>query len=267
MTSINIEDVTAYVKQNVGAFHRARLVSLKSLKLNDILKKKNPYLFKAKNIALAQDLVRTLLDAHLSSQEEAIFGNFLEGLAIFVGKKASGGWKSSAQGIDLEFDRDNTRFILTVKSGPNWANSDQIRGMINNFRKAKQTLRTSNLKLNVVAVNGCCYGRNKKPDRGDYFKYCGQVFWEFVSGNPDLYLKIIKPLGYSAKQRNAEFLKEYSQIVNRFTSEFSQRFAINGEIDWDALVQFNSGKSEPTQKVSKHSKQKEGDTRPTEMTG
>src|SRR4030043_104890 len=114
--------------------------------------------------------------------------------------------------------------------------------MQDDFRKAKQTIRTSNSKLHVVAVNGCCYGRNAKPDRGDYYKYCGQVFWEFISGNPDLYLKIIKPLGHSAKARNAEFYREYAQIVNRFTSEFSQRFAINGQINWDALVQFNSAK-------------------------
>ena len=96
MTSINIEDVRAYVQQNIGSFHQARLASLKSLKLSNILRRKNPYLFKAKNITLAQDFVRTLLDAHLSSQEETLFGDFLEGLAIFINRKVYGGWKSSA---------------------------------------------------------------------------------------------------------------------------------------------------------------------------
>lgn len=249
MTSIRIEDVTEYVKQNIGSFHQARLDSLKTMKLDKILRSKNPYLFKAKNVLLAQDFVTILLDAYLSSQEESIFGNFLDGLVVFINKKAYSGWKSSAQGIDLEFDKDDIRFIVTIKSGPNWGNRDQIAKMKDNFRKAKQTLRTSNSKLNVVAVNGCCYGRNTRPDKGDYYKYCGQVFWEFISGNTDLYLKIIKPLGHSAKERNAEFYREYSQIVNRFTSEFSQRFAVNGEINWDALVKFNSGK--PESKIKK----------------
>ena len=134
---------------------------------------------------------------------------------------------------------------MAIESGPNWGNSSQIRKIREDFRKAKQTLRTSNLKLNVVAVNGCCYGRNTRHDKGDYYKYCGQVFWEFVSGSLDLYLKIIKPLGFAAKRRNTESQKEHAQIVNKFTVEFSQRFAINGEINWDALVQFNSGKSVP----------------------
>ena len=244
MNPIKIEEVKTYVKENIGGFHRARLESLKALKLDKILRRKNPYLFKAKNIMLAQDLIRILLDAHLSSQEETLFGDFLEGLAVFINRKVYGGWKSSAQGIDLEFDKDNTRFILAIKSGPNWGNSSQIRKMKDDFRKAQQTLRTGNSKLRVTAINGCCYGRNTKPDKGDYYKYCGQMFWEFISGNPDLYLKIIKPLGYSARERNAEFDKEYAQIVNRFTSEFSRRFAINGEINWDALVQFNSAKPE-----------------------
>ncbi|MDD5038610.1 MAG: PmeII family type II restriction endonuclease [Dehalococcoidales bacterium] len=241
MTSIRIEDVIAYVKQNIGSFHQAKIAKLRSLRLSEVLRRKNPYLFKAKNVTLAQDLVRSLLDAYLSSQEETLFGEFLEGLAIFINKKVYGGWKSSAQGIDLEFDKLGTRFILAIKSGPNWGNSSQVRKMKDDFRKAKQTIRSNNSNLYVTAINGCCYGRTTKPDKGDYYKYCGQTFWEFISGNPDLYLSIIQPLGYSARKRNSEFYKEYSQIINRFTSEFSQKYVIDGEINWSALVQFNSG--------------------------
>ena len=240
MDPIKIEEVGQYVEQNIGSFHRGKLDSLKQLRLNDILERKNPYLFKARNILLAQDLVRILLDAHLSSQEETIFGNFLEGLAIFVNQKVYNGWKSSTQGIDLEFNKDNIRYIVQIKSGPNWGNSSQIRKMRDDFLKAKQTVRASNSNIHVIAVNGCCYGRDAKSDKGDYYKYCGQRFWEFISGNPDLYLKIIKPLGYLAREKNDEFYEEYAQIVNKFTLEFSETFVINGEINWDALVKFNS---------------------------
>lgn len=240
MASIKIEEVGQYVEQNIGGFHKGRLDSLRKLKLNQILKRKNPYLFKAKNILLAQDLVKLLLDAYLSSQEETIFGNFLEGLAIFVNQRVYNGWKSSTQGIDLEFNKGDIRYIVAIKSGPNWGNSSQIRKMRDDFRKANQTIRTSNTKLHVIAINGCCYGRNAKQDKGDYFKYCGQTFWEFISGNSDLYLKIIEPLGYSAKEKNEVFQKEYAQLVNKFTIEFSKGFVANGEINWDALVIFNS---------------------------
>jgi hypothetical protein len=245
MVSIKIEEVGDYVKRNIGSFHKDRLENLRNLKLNKILERKNPYLFKAKDILLAQDLVRILLDAHLSSQEETIFGNFLEGLAIFINEKAYNGWKSSTQGADLEFNKDNIRYIVAIKSGPNWGNSSQVRKMREDFRKAKQTIRTSNSNLHVVAVNGCCYGRNSKPDKGDYYKYCGQRFWEFISGNSDLYLKIIKPLGYSAREKNDEFKEKYAEIVNKFTIEFSDKFVIDGKINWVALVQFNSAETKP----------------------
>lgn len=240
MKQIKISDVKTYVEKNIGNFHSNRLQNLRKLKLNQILKRKNPYLFKAKNILTAEALVRNLLDAHLSSQEEAIFGNFLEGLAIFINGKVYRGQKSSAEGIDLEFAKDGIKYIVSIKSGPNWGNSSQIKKLRDNFKKAKRILRTSNSNLHIVAVNGCCYGRDNKPDKGDYFKYCGQRFWELISANQDLYVDIIEPLGHRAKEKNGEFLEEYSQIINKFTLEFNQKFCVDGKIDWDALVRFNS---------------------------
>ncbi|WP_322496916.1 PmeII family type II restriction endonuclease [Chloroflexus sp.] len=84
-----------YIQSHIGAFHEKRLDSLRSLKLEQILKRKNSYLFLAKNILIASDLIRLLLEAHLSSQEETLFGEFLEGLAIHVSNKTFAGWKSS----------------------------------------------------------------------------------------------------------------------------------------------------------------------------
>jgi hypothetical protein len=105
----------------------------------------------------------------------------------------------------------------------------------------KKTLRTSNSQLNIVAVNGCCYGQDNNPDKGDYYKYCGQRFWEFISGNPELYTQIIEPLGYKAKERNEAFMISFSQMINKFTKEFSNTFCDDdGNIDWNKLVVFNS---------------------------
>jgi hypothetical protein len=158
------------------------------------------------------------------------------------------GKKSSAEGIDLEFSKKNIHQIVTIKSGPNWGNSSQIKKMKDNFNKAKRILRTSNSNIQIVAVNGCCYGRDTKPDKGDYFKYCGQKFWEFISGNENLYIEIIEPLGHKAKEKNEEFMESYSQIINKFTFEFTQKYCKDGKIIWDALVKFNSSDSKSQQK-------------------
>jgi hypothetical protein len=240
MKDIKLDDLKTYVELNIGSFHKSRLDSLKKLKLEDILRRKNPYLYKAKNILVSGELVKILLDAHLSSQEEGIFGNFLEGLAIYVNSKVFKGKKSSAEGIDLEFENEGKRYIVTIKSGPNWGNSRQIAGMKDDFIRAKRILRTSGSKLEIIAVNGCCYGRDNKPDKGDYFKYCGQKFWEFISGDRNLYTGLIEPLGHKAKEKNEEFEKEHAKIMNLFTREFCDKFCINGVINWEALVRFNS---------------------------
>jgi len=240
MKLLNLEDVITYVEENIGGFHQKRLEKLDELKLGLILKRKNPYLFKAKNILTAEELVKKLLDAYLSSQEETIFGEFLEGLAIFICGKVYNGKKSVAEGIDLEFERDKIRYIVSVKSGPNWGNSSQILKMKDNFRRAKRILRANISETNIVAVNGCCYGKDNKPDKGEYLKLCGQRFWEFISGNNDLYTEIIEPLGNRAKERNEEFMDAYSVIINKFTQEFLQNFCYNGRINWERLVKFNS---------------------------
>jgi hypothetical protein len=243
MSVIDQNIVIEYVREHIGAFHQQRIDCLSKLKLQDVLKHKNPYLFRVKSLNLACEVVEGITDAHISSNEETIFGDWLEELVIFVNKKTYGGKKSGIEGIDLEFDKDSTRYIVSIKSGPNWGNSSQIRKMITSFNIAKKTLRTSHSKMNVVAVNGCCYGKDKKPDKGEYFKFCGQEFWEFISGDSELYCTIMEPLGINAKKRNEEFQKLYAQRLNCFVVEFVNDFCkSNGEINWKKIVKYNSGK-------------------------
>jgi len=242
MPSITLAKIENYIESTIPDFHQRRLESLGNLKLKKVLTRKNPYLFKAKNIQTAGDLIKNLLDAHLSSQEETILGDFLEGLAIFICSHVFGGRKSAAPGIDLEFERDNIYYIVAIKSGPHWGNSRAIAKMREDFRKAKQTLRTSRSKLNVLSINGCCYGRESAEDKGDYLKLCGQRFWSHVTGIEDLYLRIVKPIGHKAQERNDEFAAEYAKVINCFTAQFLVGFCdTKGAIQWDNLVRFNSG--------------------------
>ena len=225
MTPITQEKIAEYVEQNIPEFHRNRIEKLKKLKLKGILKRKNPYLFKVKHITTAGDFIKTILNAHLSSQEETLFGGFLEGLASYICNQVYHGNKSSAEGIDLEFEKNSAKYIVSIKSGPNWGNSSQIKKMKDNFRKAKRILGTNIASsINVIAVNGCCYGKDNTPDKGEYLKLCGQRFWAFISGKENLYTEIIEPLGHQAKEKNDQFLEEYAKVVNKFSLEFMEMF-------------------------------------------
>ena len=79
MKTIDLDKVKQFVNENIIDFHNKRIKSLEELKLIKLLKK-NPYLFKAKNINTASELISSLLEAFLSSSEEKLFGDFLSEL-------------------------------------------------------------------------------------------------------------------------------------------------------------------------------------------
>jgi hypothetical protein len=241
MPALDLNAVRRYIEENIETFQNKRLETLNTLKLSDVLKRKNPYLYKAKNVATSEEIVKSIVDAHISSNEETVFGDWLEGLAIFVNHFVYGGGKSGTTAMDLEFDKDGTRYIVTIKSGPNWGNSRQKVKMEQDFASAQRRLRTGNSKLNIVAVNGCCYGRDNKPDKGSYYKYCGQRFWQFISNEENLYTDIIEPLGESARARSNAYMDSYTRMINKFVREFSNIYCRpDGSINWNKLVKFNS---------------------------
>ncbi|RMG30628.1 MAG: cytosolic protein [Bacteroidetes bacterium] len=251
MNTLSIDELTDYVERHIGHFHHKRVERIKTLRLKDVLKRKNPYLFKAKHCTTADQIVRAIADAFISSNEETLFGDWLEGLAIFINQRVYGGRKSGIRGIDLEFDLERIRYIVTIKSGPNWGNSSQINKMIDHFNAARRILRTSGSNVQVIAVNGCCYGistsNNQYKSKGDYFKYCGQAFWEFISGDPNLYTDLIIPLGHRAREENMTFEESYGQMINKLVRDFSNNFCDeDGAINWAKLIQFNSARKPNT---------------------
>jgi len=245
MKKLDLKVVSKFVEDNIGQFHQRRLDKVNSIQLKEVLKSKNPYLFKAKNVTTANEIVVEILSAFLSSSEEGIFGNWLERLAIYINDSVYQGRKAGIAGIDLDFDIDDKRYLIAIKSGPKWGNDSQIKKLIDQFNTARRRLATSGANVNLVCVNGCCYGKTNErfayKAKGNYYKLCGQRFWELISGEPELYTKLIEPLGFETELRNAEFSESYGSLTNRITKEFLVDFCKeSGEIDWDKLVRFNS---------------------------
>jgi len=244
MATITQAELTEYVTQNIPDFHRAKLERLKKLQLLKLLSKKNPYLLKAKGLSTPRDLVKMILDSFLSSQEETMLGGFLEGLAVFAAEKAQGAkGKSSTTGVDIEMDKAGVRYFVAVKSGPAWGNSSQVAKMREDFKLAARVYRQNKNALPVRCINGCCYGKQAEgsEDKGDYLKLCGQRFWQFISDDPEFYIKIVEPIGHKAKERNAEFLAQYELVVDTFTDFFRKHFCgPDNLILWDVLVKHSS---------------------------
>jgi site-specific DNA-methyltransferase (cytosine-N4-specific) len=253
MAKLNYELLHQYIEDFVVApFYQKRTEKLEELRLADILKRKNPYLFKAKNIRTAGDFAKDLLNAHLSSQEETIFGDLLEGLAIHINATVFGGHKAEQKvykSVDLIFDNGNTRYAVGIKSGPNWGNSDQINIMKDNFKKAKELLRKEGWAHQIFCVNGCMYGKDKnsyKEDKEDpersYFKYCGQEFWQFISGDKELYQTIIIPLDKEVKKRDDAFKDLSVKVTNQLTKDLLDNFTDKSYLDWRKILEYVSKK-------------------------
>jgi len=236
------KQIKEFVNENIDMFHGNKLRIIKGLDLEKVLRKKNPYLFKAKNLTLASDLIKDILDAYLSSSEEKIFGDFLEDLAVFVASITHDGWKSSTTGIDLEFVKNRVHYLVSVKSGPNWGNSSQQKKQEGDFQIALKVLKQSKQSLNVQPVLGICYGRAGDTYKRGYLKLEGQSFWNLIGSSRNLYQDIVEPLGYQAKQHNDNFRRERDKIYNKLSKEFILGFCTkDGTIQWDKFVKFNSG--------------------------
>lgn len=236
------QKIETFVCENIGVFHEARIRNVQTLRLKTLLENKNPYLFRAKNLNTASDFVTALLDARLSSSEEGSFGNFLEGLAVFVATQCAGGQKSPATGIDIDLTKDDVRYLISVKSGKNWGNSSQYKALGQHFADAVKVLKQSKHRCELQPTLGICYGRAKTVNNGHYLRIAGQNFWFLLSGDADLYANIVEPLGFDAQKFEEAFNEEKSNALNRMTMEFIQQFCNNaGAIDWPRLVTSVSG--------------------------
>ena len=260
MTGLDYDLLQDFINREViGPFYDKRIKSLQLLTLvrgrGALLRRKNPYLLRAKDIRTAGDFVKHALDAFLFSQEEAIFGNLLENFAIHICGQVFGGVKAPPKtypSVDLLFERDAVYYIVGIKSGIVWGNNDQIKAMARNFKLIKTRLISEGETRPIQAVNGCMYGADANPfkeNREDpdlsYYKYCGDRFWELISGDKDLYLRLIEPLGQEARKRSPELADLYVQRINEMTAELVTEFMTDGQIDWVKIIRFVSSSNSP----------------------
>jgi hypothetical protein len=242
------QQITDFVRENIVDFHKSRIENLDKLGLPTLLANKNPYLFKAKNLNVASDLINALLQARLSSSEEGSFGTFLEELAVFVAKICGGGQKAAIAGLDIDLTRGGVRYLIAVKSGKNWGNSGQHKDLRANFKNAVRIVKQSKQTGQIQPTLGICYGKFKTVDNGEYLHIGGQSFWHLLSDDAELYVDIVEPLGHEAENHEKLFAEKKDNTFNRLTREFTLDYCdTSGAIEWGRLVRFVSENLESAQ--------------------
>ena len=241
-TSYDEQEVVRAIADALDAFYKSLIEKINGLDIVKIMKRKNPYLYRAKAMENASEICESVLSAFVSSSEETIFGNcFFEPIAIAV----CGGNKALAEGVDIMLhDKEkNTIFAVAVKSGTAVFNADSKKRQEQNFAKASKLAQQA--KARYEAIIGYSYGKKKESRNGSpkmYKELAGKEFWEELSGDRDFYLKIIKFMGVLPEQYIAEYKESYNRASNRLVRQFSNMFCTDdGSIDWEKLVKFNSG--------------------------
>lgn len=244
---MNYDDVKIVVNEKLDDFYRRRIEKIKSLKLRQTLSRKNPYLFKAIGVTSSKEIVREILTAYMSSSDEGTFGDsFFESIAKFVSDSSGG-----AEGIDLMKETEDTKKLIAVKSGTNVFNSSSRKKQVDHFNKQKKIeANRKDRRLFIDAIVGYGYGRKETPTNSEgYREIAGQVFWEELTGDADFYLKIIDFISDKPKEHLPLYQEAFEEAVSRFADEFEKDFCYsNGEINWEKLVNFNSGK--PCKKIT-----------------
>ena len=252
-TTYNEEEVVQAIANALETFYSSLIEKIDGLDIVKIMKRKNPYLYRAKAMENAAEIVENVLSAFVTSSEETIFGNcFFEPLAI----AASGGNKALAEGIDImvQDNEQNVIYAVAVKSGPSVFNADSKKRQEQNFMAASKLAQQ--VKARYEAYIGYAYGRKKESGRGKpkmYQELAGKKFWmeltgdvgiyeTFIPGDEEFYLKIIKFMGELPEKYVAAYKESYNKASNRLVREFSNQFCTeDGSIDWEKLVEFNSG--------------------------
>ncbi len=240
--SYNEQSVIQAISKALETFYKSLIEKIDGLDIVKIMRRKNPYLYRAKAMENASEIVESVLNAFVSSSEETIFGNcFFEPIAIAV----SNGNKALAEGIDLMIQNDdiNTIYAIAVKSGPSVFNSDSKKRQEQNFMAASKLAKQA--KARYVAYIGYCYGKKKESGHGKpkmYQELAGKQFWAELTGDDNFYIKIINFMDTLPEKYIASYKESYNKAFNRLVREFSNDFCkADGSIDWNKLVEFNSG--------------------------
>lgn len=233
-------ELESLIKGSLDEFYQRRLKALTKLNLKDVLKRKNPYLYRAIGYQRASELVEGLLQAPISASDETIFGDaFFEPLV----RKCSMGKVSESEGTDVSIETENRYTVISVKSGPNPFNSSQAKRQEDEFKTLQRRLLKVHKQFDPVL--GSCYGQvNAAPTaKRSYRKIAGQALWEELTGDAEFYVKLVRLIQDYSVSHRIEFEKEFTKAVKRFTDEFLDNFRTEDyEIDWEKLVRFNSGK-------------------------
>jgi hypothetical protein len=183
-------------------------------------------------------IVARTVDAFIHSSEETRSGNLMERIARSISEPFANPNPIKIEHVytpDLDIILNGRRYIIEVKSAPNWGNSSSRKKLHENMRLIKfagmKQDAGNNIYREIVPMLGIWHGDAKTtPETLDrsYVKLEGQAFATFLTGNPDFYLELGDELDRNGDELTPEFESVREETILRLTDEFDTKYLKKG---------------------------------------
>lgn len=229
---IGTEDSLKIVDEFEITFTKPITEKLSTLKMRDIVRRKNPYLYRASGVSTCEELVKRAFTEYTSTLGENYFGSFFESVARIV----SGGIKPASGGeIDLEVRKDNDAYVYTIKSGPGGYNSSIEAKARLDLGHAERRLRQD--RVTTHKKMAYAYGRRITSFKDGVEKLASREFWSELSGDKDFYIKFLDVCAELTPLFEADADAPYQLLLN----EAHELFCEDDVIRWDKVIRIVSG--------------------------
>lgn len=157
--------------------------------------------------------------------------SFGQNIQIFISQLAEiAGCASGIEGIDIEFidALDGRKKYCQCKAGPQTINKDDVDTILGHFKRliGKARLDRIPLQLDDMIV-GVLYGErisaNYKTIATTYPVYCGEEFWEHLTGDKDFYHQLAKVFGEVVEEDGIDGSRLILQKVEEISMEIIEK--------------------------------------------
>jgi hypothetical protein len=196
-------------------------------RIKSLISRSNPYMLVEFDNDI--DFLLKVIETYLGKSWSTYHGNLLE----YIQCSLSGGVKSDEVGMDIDL-QNNT--YAGAKSSSSWANADQRKTMERNSKRLKE-------KKQAKVFVTCAYGKGKK-EYESYTQLAGQEAWEFLTGDEDMYYKVLNAL----EEHKSEVIKlkesVYGDLTNDAIEFWKKNFYTNHKFDKKKYIDYVSKKRE-----------------------
>jgi len=232
ITGLDERQADRIVSEFEVTFARPLAEKLRSLRMRDIIRGKNPYLYRASGVATCEDLVRRAFQDYVSASVEGYFGSFFESVARIV----SGGVKPVGGGeVDLDVREGDVARLYAIKSGAKGFNSSSYDKAKRDLESAERRLRQD--RVRVEKKIGFGYGRRRTDFKEGIERLSSKDFWAELSGDDAFYAKLLEVCAALSPLYTGDMAAPFEALLG----EARGLFCAGQTVDWDRVLALVSG--------------------------